>query len=256
MAIFDIVFPKVKKPEGFRSFGARRSEGQKFRQRNAVVKTDLVCKKCGCTFRPKRSDRVTFCSVECRNAAQAALSKPKLVRKCEKCGVVVGPRMMLCAECVAPAYKPKPRCVVECVGCSSPIEGVFGHKRFCLKCRKKRARATQLLLHGKVNKHRHRARKYGVLYEPINPTAVFDRDGWRCQVCLVRTPRRLRGTNNPKAPELDHRVAMAVGGTHTWDNVQCCCRKCNISKSSKKILGQHNLFPNPLILKENRGGLG
>jgi hypothetical protein len=170
-----------------------------------------------------------------------------VVRKCNKCGVAVGPRRMLCAACVAPAYQLKPRHTVECAECSTPIVGVRSGTRFCLKCRKKRARAGQVLLHGKVKKHRHRARKYGVVYEPINPIAVFERDGWRCQVCMVRTPRRLRGTHNPRAPELDHRVAMASGGSHTWDNVQCCCRKCNIGKSSSKILGQHNLFPNPLI---------
>jgi len=42
------------------------------------------------------------------------------------------------------------------------------------------------------------------------------------------------------APELDHIVPIAAGGSHTYSNVACACKKCNIKKSSKP-LGQLNL---------------
>jgi 5-methylcytosine-specific restriction endonuclease McrA len=66
----------------------------------------------------------------------------------------------------------------------------------------------------------------------IKPEIVFARDKWRCQLCKVRTPKRLRGTTHPRAPELDHIVPIAAGGDHTWNNVQCACRKCNGEKGS------------------------
>jgi 5-methylcytosine-specific restriction endonuclease McrA len=72
---------------------------------------------------------------------------------------------------------------------------------------------------------------------------VLDRDGWRCQMCGVKTPKRLRGTFDDRAPELDHRVPMAMGGGHVWDNVQCSCRRCNAAKNAMAVLGQTNLFP-------------
>lgn len=74
----------------------------------------------------------------------------------------------------------------------------------------------------------------------IDPIAVFERDGWRCHICKAKTRKRLRGTWEPKAPELDHIIPLAAGGTHTWDNVACACRRCNGIKSDKP-LGQLGL---------------
>ncbi|MCA0032740.1 HNH endonuclease [Mesorhizobium sp. B263B2A] len=81
----------------------------------------------------------------------------------------------------------------------------------------------------------------GVTVETVNPIAVFDRDKWRCQLCGVKTPRKLRGKNQPTSPELDHILPLAVGGEHSYRNTQCACRSCNLAKSSKP-LGQTRLF--------------
>jgi 5-methylcytosine-specific restriction endonuclease McrA len=67
--------------------------------------------------------------------------------------------------------------------------------------------------------------------EDIDPYVVFDRDNWACQRCGCRTPPSLRGTHVADAPELDHIVPLARGGTHTFDNVQLLCRQCNNRKS-------------------------
>lgn len=40
-----------------------------------------------------------------------------------------------------------------------------------------------------------------------------------------------------KAPEVDHIVPLARGGSHTWDNVACACRKRNQSKGVR-LLGE------------------
>jgi hypothetical protein len=86
-----------------------------------------------------------------------------------------------------------------------------------------------------------KARKKGAVVDyALNPIAVFARDGWRCRLCGVATPRRLRGTNAPNAPELDHIVPTSKGGNHTADNVQCACRQCNGSKGDK-AMGQPGL---------------
>jgi 5-methylcytosine-specific restriction endonuclease McrA len=76
--------------------------------------------------------------------------------------------------------------------------------------------------------------------ERFDPLEVLARDGWRCHICGVSTPKRLRGTFDDRAPELDHIIPLAAGGEHTRLNTACACRKCNIAKSNKP-LGQLRL---------------
>jgi 5-methylcytosine-specific restriction endonuclease McrA len=37
----------------------------------------------------------------------------------------------------------------------------------------------------------------------------------------------------PKAPTVDHIIALANGGTHTWNNVQLACAECNTHKGAR-----------------------
>jgi 5-methylcytosine-specific restriction endonuclease McrA len=32
---------------------------------------------------------------------------------------------------------------------------------------------------------------------------------------------------------IKHRVPLAMGGTHTWDNVVLCCWQCNVRKNRR-----------------------
>lgn len=126
----------------------------------------------------------------------------------------------------------------KCKMCGATFQPIYGNKRraFCsADCVRRHARATK--------KPRKRARQFGVRYEPISPLAVFQRDGWRCQICGARTPKRLRGSLSDVAPEVDHRIPLALGGGHTSDNVQCACRKCNLAKGARRAMGQMHLFP-------------
>lgn len=67
----------------------------------------------------------------------------------------------------------------------------------------------------------------------IERAKLFERDGWRCYICKEPTPRELMGTNNPKAPEIDHVVPFKLGGRHTWVNTACACRECNGKKGHR-----------------------
>src|SRR5690606_31051798 len=84
----------------------------------------------------------------------------------------------------------------------------------------------------RAEKAARRAVELGAQSDVIDPIEVFKRDGWRCYLCGCDTPRSLRGTNDPRAPELEHVVALANGGTHTWGNVRCACRACNAAKGA------------------------
>ena len=77
--------------------------------------------------------------------------------------------------------------------------------------------------------------------EPVDPFKVFDRDGWRCQCCGCHTPRRLRGTYEGNAPELDHIVPLAAGGDHSYANTQLLCKSCNLAKGAGSMHDQTRL---------------
>lgn len=201
-----------------------------------------TCLHCGAQFQPKRKGRHTFCSRECSFGHKRRAPKPKEIRRCRKCGVPVAPRRRVCGQCrVVAAHVPIAQSHKPCVLCGAVIFGTAG-KRYCGPCARKRGRDVYVAKHGKVKKHRDRARRYRVEYEPINPIDVFNRDGWRCQVCGCATPSKRRGSKARNAPELDHRVPMAKGGSHTWDNVQCACRSCNAFKGANIVIGQLPLF--------------
>lgn len=59
---------------------------------------------------------------------------------------------------------------------------------------------------------------------PLTRTAVFARDGNRCQYC------------GAGAECLDHVVPRSRGGLHTWENVVACCRACNARKADHNLL--------------------
>lgn len=99
-----------------------------------------------------------------------------------------------------------------------------------------------------ANKHMHRraeprkrARQNGVFYEYVNPRKVFERDGWRCQLCGKKLSPKRRGTCHSDAPELDHIITWNDGGEHSYRNTQCSCRKCNEIKGAASQ-GQLRMF--------------
>lgn len=127
-----------------------------------------------------------------------------------------------------------------CGFCGVSFSPVYGDRavRYCsARCRIKAGYAKKV-----GSTHRRRARKFGVRFDVVDKLAVFERDGWRCQICGRPTPKDKRGTRAPNAPQLDHRVPMRMGGEHGYDNLQCCCSSCNLAKGARSCVGQLPLF--------------
>ena len=118
----------------------------------------------------------------------------------------------------------------HCVHCGSEMivrrNGGL-HKKVCDACS-----AEKIRLARRVSKLRRKASHRAADSDSINPIRVFERDRWRCHICGVLTLQKLRGTYHDRAPELEHIVSLADGGSHTWGNVACSCRKCNQAKGS------------------------
>ncbi len=155
--------------------------------------------------------------------ARLALIEPLPPRMCKDCGKVeLNKFKHFCPDCQARRLSENRARVIHKL--RTTPEG---------KIKRKARRRT--------DKARRRAIERGVYAERFDPLEILARDGWRCHICGGLTPKRLRGTYDDRAPELDHIVPLSKGGQHTRQNTACACRRCNIVKSGE-VRGQMLLF--------------
>lgn len=130
-----------------------------------------------------------------------------------------------------------------CKTCGETFYSEYESAVYCSdRCRKamhNRKSAERKRRNGIVNNYRHRMR-IKVTRETYDPSvtleSVYRKFGGQCCRCGRRTYRTKR--YSPAQATLDHKIALANNGTHTWDNVQLLCAECN---SNKRDLGQMRL---------------
>lgn len=76
-------------------------------------------------------------------------------------------------------------------------------------------RVVRLLNYDRVPRHSLR----------FNRRNLFARDKHRCQYCGLHAPQH--------ELSMDHVLPRSRGGTTTWENVVCCCLKCNTRKGGR-----------------------
>lgn len=222
----------------------------------AASRQPVSCLSCDETFYRRSkgaADRRKCCSRECgfnwlRTSRAAKRKPPSFVifkAKCRTCGTRfkgTTTSNVYCSDgCKPPAYihaEPQHKC---CMDCGTLVVGTAAKMR-CSPCSKERAKTLSKASGGKAaNRSARKIKQRGVTVESVNPLVVLDRDKWTCQLCGVPTPKRLRGSYEDKAPEVDHIIPLSSGGEHSYKNVQCACRKCNIKKAGVPR-GQMRLF--------------
>src|SRR6266487_903493 len=160
---------------------------------------------------------------------------------CRRCGrrfqTLRGLRQQLCGACPRGRLSTRPTAVF-CRACGMPVgcQPRKGRTRcYCDRCRGTTGRALPPLDDRRAKDGRRRARKLSVAHEAYSATAIFERDGWRCQAprCLARTRRidpmavgRWRAT-------IDHIVPLAAGGPDLAWNVQAAHSACNSGKRDR-----------------------
>jgi len=65
--------------------------------------------------------------------------------------------------------------------------------------------------------------------ENINRVEVYQRDNWVCRLCGYVIDSTLRFPDD-MAATLDHITPLALGGTHTYENVGAAHARCNFLK--------------------------
>lgn len=83
----------------------------------------------------------------------------------------------------------------------------------------------------KTRRQTRRARLKGAFVETVVSTVVFERDLYVCQQCWKQCPSKA-AVPDPDAPTVDHILALANGGEHSYANTQCLCFTCNSAKGA------------------------
>lgn len=84
----------------------------------------------------------------------------------------------------------------------------------------------------RTNDATRRARKASVYVENVDPVVVFVRDNGVCGICLKEV--------DVMDFHVDHIVPLALGGYHSYENVQTAHSKCNLAKGAKLLVTNPN----------------
>lgn len=198
-----------------------------------------TCSVCG---GPKQPGHGQVCSLRCgktrmhiqREKQKAKRKGLRYERVCSVCGAGFSSatkRSRFCSACrpfstkLALSKFGERECGI-CLARFTP--GLNTTANFCsLRCARESRRQRNI-----ESSAKRRALIRGAFVEKVDPVHVFVRDGWICRACGVKTSRS-GGTTDPKYPNLDHVIPLSKGGTHSLDNCQLLCRKCNSEKRNR-----------------------
>lgn len=153
------------------------------------------CEICGKEFASKRPNK-KYCSKTCHNRAASGKG----------------------------AYKTFERVCVVCGETFVTDKGY--HSQTCSKhCRNQLARIER-------NRRYKHLKAIGAFDKSVTLGNVFDKFNGVCVCCGKKLSFDCDCTDNTY-PSIDHITPISKGGTHTWNNVQLMCRKCNILKSNE-----------------------
>lgn len=195
-----------------REYLARRKAelGERYEDRYRAPRIEQTCDWCKAPF--ARRARSRSCSAECQ----------RLIKDASRRGGTLAQRRArrLLAQA---AEGTRGTGIIVSGACHSCGEGFTrwtktGDARFCTQICKRRESSA-----------RRRARVRGARVGVIHRHAIFERDGWHCQLCGDPVDRTAV-VPHPLAATIDHIVALARGGEHSSENLQCAHFLCNSTK--------------------------
>lgn len=216
-----------------------RAKGQKSRTKNIVC---AFCSTEATVTAYKNHDKIRFCSVQCRASLQSKVvsERDALYRIAARVAVPAISPVKIEIQALRRIARAV-RSQGKCRHCHKLYVRKQRFQHYCGGSCKVAAAADAMARYRSTDayramkrkgKARRRAAMRGCAHEAIDPIKVFERDKWRCHLCGVKTLPSLRGSTDDRAPELEHIVSLADGGSHTWGNVACSCRRCNRTKGA------------------------
>lgn len=174
----------------------RDADREQKRSVNAArVSAPVPCEFCGWTFsRSTKGQR--FCSTDCGNATRGTH------RRFARFTVFSMDR---------------------CESCERFWPNTYAQTRRCPPCDVTYRRALKSFRNATAR---------GASGNLIDIAAIFERDGWVCQLCNSPVLRFVRHPH-PRSPSIDHILPVALGGQHVESNVQLAHLGCNSAKGDR-----------------------
>lgn len=155
---------------------------------------------------------------------------------CEVCGKETNHRHgRFCSYACLKSWRGNRQC--ELCGAVVPNASAYSKCR-CDRCKIQSKKETNRRGKKKYGRnHRQRARHHGVRYVSVEVRAIYERDGWRCQICKRQCRQsfavsKVDGRPHPRSPTIDHIKSMKDGGNHEPSNLQLACFGCNTKKGA------------------------
>lgn len=216
-----------------RVIGKLADEGGKLELVEYGEKLTLRCKACGHVFQKSKQgyEHVFICPHCHEEDLRRHKAEAKARKKFERQQQLEAAREWrlsvprICKECGQPFY--------------SEYEGAAYCSDKCKNRVRNRKTAARKQRRGTAQGYRRRMRikRTPATYDrTVTLAAVYKKYHGRCCQCGRKTCRTKDYA--PNQATLDHIVALANNGTHTWDNVQLLCSDCN---SMKRDVGQMRL---------------
>jgi 5-methylcytosine-specific restriction endonuclease McrA len=261
------VFVQATPPQRFCSESCRWKHGGRERRQRYVSPLECLCVNCGKEYHPTHAggDGRIFCSRACSDYYVSAYGRD-ISLTCVQCGAWFIGKVYTATRCQAciPDKEHGPY-EYTCCMCTASFSSMWPHVRFCspICARQSQLRPTVCqcqdcgqeflreyrqhttccqpcveLRAKKVERIAKQLRKariragYRLEGERFEDRDIFERDGWRCQICKRKVSKEVSSVHKRHAT-IDHIIPLAHGGQHTRVNVQTACRACNMAKSDR-----------------------
>ena len=209
------------------------------RKRNPKPPKIANCKYCNSSYIKRYTS--LYCSDECRKEHyRKQYNRKRTIKlyryKCIECGKhgYSKRKKDYCSDkCSDMAYSKKrqmkSRRFKKCLYCH---HWHYKSRVYCSdECSKRNMKRNQVIA---KTKRMTKARQNGQFDADIDIYKLIERDGEQCYLCGDTVHFNVH-YNDPKYPTIEHVLAIANGGTHSWENVKVACRDCNNHKGTKTL---------------------
>lgn len=191
-----------------------RATNAEYRSKRYDRVHDLVCQRCGISFRTKNGPEQRYCGLVCaknkgKSTALVVYRPPRRVFQLKE---VKGKGLWTSGQCRV---------------CSRWFMSDITDVTCSAECRYRNHR-----IRANRDKERRRARQHNAYVADVDRKRVFKLDAYRCHLCGKKCDRT-KSVPHPKAPTVDHVIPLAAGGTHEPANCRTACFKCNAVKGDR-----------------------